>query len=1217
MPTAVAKDGVARRSRKPNTPKTTDPVPEPSSSFSAVGNRKASEHGELLDVDPNNGRRKRRKTTPIEQKKGNAKNAEAVVQPANSTKSFGAVSVESGLNTTGSLGAGSYLDTAIQAADALAEPNQVLPKEDLHVLEESSTTSKTDDSKPRKVLRFNPKTGTIGSPPAKKPQAPSAETKKTAGGRGKKPKSRIVTIRYGPGQLLPSTIGQKIDLISNGTKPILPAKTEIPIKLPERTPPKPVKPHPFFSGKVQTKPESPQKPDKHNATVVDLTQPKECVPLPRTRPSSCSTPLSLAKAPTPFSGLGSSSKITKFPGAVEPAWPGKGMVHVRGLDPDSTASKELLSSTPSLISTGKKSKYQAIRILEGEDILANLATDLTISNVLQSLRDIDPTEFPPVPDCLRLPVKHLEPGFAVQKRIRKQLRTRFPAPRAVAQSSSEDEIQLNNDTRPRIHPALLKTYELVSTSLSAFDKGHCETQPWTNKYSPKLACDVLQSGRDVSILKDWLQSLTVKAVEAGLGNGASSSRRPALKLESGTKRKRKSKKLDGFVVSSGEEADDMDEISEQEDVILTSGQGPQRRTIVRTGDLNRDSGRSTNAIVISGPQGCGKTAAVYAVAKELGFEVFELNPGSKRTGKDILDKVGDMARNHQVQRLPGLAQVDGAADEDRRRVDEALANDLKSGRQGTMNCFFKTQPSLKPETKAHSTAPAPKTSTQEVQTKLDGAKPKAAAKTQRQSLILIEEADILYKEDTQFWPTILELITTSKRPIVLTCNDESALPMETLPLHAIIRMNPPPVDLAVDYMLLVAACEGHVLERESVQTLYESRNMDLRASLTDLDFWCQFAIGDQKNGLNWYISRWPKGTDIDEDGNMIRVVSEKTYQVGMGWLSQDVLESQMYHLDREEEALHEACDGWDLDVGNWQESLNMGSWAKNMQEQSSNIVQSRASLRAYDEFLEALSSSDLCSGGLFASENQLVIDPSVPEITTKAREDYTLASKLLDAPAIINYTTLSKDISLWMKSRSRNYLYLEQHVKMALEVPVELSRPDEAQIIQLIRRQASTSDPSLHRRDFSATFDPISEPEKTTLYGPGQLEASVFDRTMNIIAQDMAPYVRSIVYFDARLQAERAKLSNLLSEGGGRKGKRMRTTRAAMSALEGGARSTTRREKYFGSLLNPHLVMKTGMQSWMDAALMEMSASASRRSSKGSLDISKMESDKDELLDDQ
>ena len=169
-----------------------------------------------------------------------------------------------------------------------------------------------------------------------------------------------------------------------------------------------------------------------------------------------------------------------------------------------------------------------------------------------------------------------------------------------------------------------------------------------------------------------------------------------------------------------------------------------------------------------------------------------------------------------------------------------------------------------------------------------------------------------------------------------------------------------------------------------------------------------------------------------------------------------------------------------------------------------------------------------------------------------------------------------------MKSRTRKYLQVDQHIKHGLEVPSELDRLSEVRIIKLIENQVLSPESTLRREDLSLAFDPISEPEKTYVWNTGQLEASVFDRTQAIITTDLAPYVRSIVSYDAKLQQERNRISNLLSEGG-RKGKRMRTTRAAFSALEGGIRSTTRRDRYFTPDLNSYLVLKTGKPSWLEA----------------------------------
>jgi len=42
----------------------------------------------------------------------------------------------------------------------------------------------------------------------------------------------------------------------------------------------------------------------------------------------------------------------------------------------------------------------------------------------------------------------------------------------------------------------------------------------------------------------------------------------------------------------------------------------------------------------------------------------------------------------------------------------------------------------------------------------------------------------------------------------------------------------------------------------------------------------------------------------------------------------------------------------------------------------------------------------------------------------------------------------------------------------------------------------------------------------------------------------------------------------------------MRTTRAALSALEGGSRSTTRGERWFKADINPYLVAKTAGEGW-------------------------------------
>jgi hypothetical protein len=118
--------------------------------------------------------------------------------------------------------------------------------------------------------------------------------------------------------------------------------------------------------------------------------------------------------------------------------------------------------------------------------------------------------------------------------------------------------------------------------------------------------------------------------------------------------------------------------------------------------------------------------------------------------------------------------------------------------------------------------------------------------------------------------------------------------------------------------------------------------------------------------------------------------------------------------------------------------------------------------------------------------------------------------------------------------------------------------------------------------DFAFAFDPIATPDTGPQASVSYLEPSVFDRTLKLIALDVAPYVRGIVSYDSQLQKQRLKMSTLVSEGGrGAQGsKRMRTTRAALSALEGGSRSTTRGERWFKADINPYLVAKTAGEGW-------------------------------------
>lgn len=993
---------------------------------------------------------------------------------------------------------------------------------------------------PKKVLKFNPKTGTFGSPPKpKKIEKPSL----------------VVAIKYGQDEASRISLGSRITQVLDGTLDVLPKRGRPKRKAKEAEPPNqpndstPKASHPFFSNKTKQLPADSLKP-------VAREQPP-----PRRQTIFMSTPVSPRKPKTQlfpsvkntvhWGRLGPAA--TKVPGAKHPEWPSRGMSHIRGDDPSITRSSKTYSESLPY----KKSKGQVVGVTTDESVLCCLTRALDLSHMRTDLpRDDNKVE--PAPKELRLPSRVFETGRKLQSRIRRQL-LNHPAT-SVQPESDIDELLCTKT--PATHPAITRLYHSLESQLSAYDRSTCENIAWTQKYAPSVAAEVIQANKEVIFLKQWLEALEVQSVDTGNADKGGASSKG--KSEKPAKKKRKSK-LDDFVVDSDEsEEPELSELSEDESAWGHAGPGTFKKSMVR-GAGKKQHPRLANAVVISGPHGSGKTAAVYAVAKELNFEIFEINSSSRRSGKDILEKVGDMTRNHLVHHHRSESAAEEGQGEG--EAEDEVAKDLKSGKQGMMTAFFK------PKT----TSTSAKQRNQPKNDRKSNTESKTAPKSQRQSLILLEEADVLYEEDKQFWATLLSMIAQSRRPFIITCNDESLIPLDSLYLHGIFRFSPPPQALAVDVCLLIAANEGHALRRSAVEALYTSRNYDLRATITELNYWCQIGVGDRRGGFDWFYLRWPKGSDLDEKGDVIRVISEDTYVKGMGWMCHDLLDtSPKGHLDIEEEAIRQCWGSWGVDAGDWHSSIGLKACAEPLSELSTKEDRLSA-LFAFDDFCSAMSSSDLCASGALGVGLHMAMDTSLPELSQKTKDDFTLGRPLLEADPLVPFCDVRADISAAISSLARERLRSYATSRQITAASSSLIAVGEAKAVSILEASFASSPKVLTRLDIAFAFDPIamSDSGASSL---AYLEPSVFDRTMKLIIVDVAPWVRSIVEYDLSLMLERKKLSNLLSEGGTKR--RMRTTRSALSALEGGERKSTRGDKYFKAAINTRLVLDTGLKSW-------------------------------------
>ncbi|KAI9799883.1 MAG: hypothetical protein M1833_003805 [Piccolia ochrophora] len=1085
-----------------------------------------------------------------------------------------------------------------QSISPTTSPAEPYPGSTMATAKKPTAVGKTKT--PRKMMKLNAQ-GKLITPPAK-----LASPKRNATPRRKKrDKQLVVTLKYGKDQATMSSTGNKIEAILNSTGNNNPGEPSNSIKQPSfKGPPKPT--HPFFLN--QQRHESSIENaglDKGLRGRADVVTERENQSRPGPKLHSI-TPKKFCVAPSVDSeGFGKrpmspqKSRSTKFPGACEPLLPPKDMFHVRGFSENQTSpvtpninaifnEQDILSMRPQ-----KKLKAAAIQVPRDEDVLELQLARLRISQSKQVLAHENLLLHEPQPlTSLRLPERLVTSGRDIQSLLHRELR--HPSLSQLSKRAlGAKEGQPEQVDRAMVHPALVHIYRTIKDSLTPFDNATYEVQQWVHKYAPKAAEHVLQPGKEALLLQAWLRRLVVTSVDTKgdgqppLPRDATSKRGGGDKEDARSKRKRRKQKketLEGFVISSDEDAGDMDELTDPEDVDSSPGTGAfTKKSVVRSNNsfiASKSSEKATNAIVISGPHGCGKTAAAYAVAKELDFEVFELSPGGRRSGKDILERVGDMTRNHLVHNAKVEPQDFGLKGGSQRPADNIDPGD-GSGGQATWQGYLKSRSSVVSKSSRDKSKASPRVA---ASTEKDT---KHSRSSRKQSLILLEEADVLFEEDKQFWVTVLALISQSKRPIIITCSDENLIPLDSLPLHAILRFVPPSIELAVEYLLLVAANEGHLLCRNAVEALYKSRRFDLRASLNEIDFWCQMAIGDRKGGLDWIYQRWPPGQDVNERGETYRVVSKDTYQAGMGLTGFDSAQKAVDDFEAEEELMVEAWQFWGIDTLTWHTDEKFNDWMEGMaMSDFEDNAARRTQLLAYDSFMDALSAGDVYAGRGLSSDLQTPIDPTQPALPERSRSDYTSEYQLLQVDPLIDFTDQIPHLGFATSLFSRNYL----HKMLQSVAPTRIPPYRPLDPSTLKDKILSTRTPAVHlsRPALCLAFDPLATPSKHLLSNTPitGLEMSAFDRPLSVLVTDLAPYVRTVIAHDVALDQKRQQLSNLLSVNGG--AKRMRMTRASRSAWEGGSRGSIRRERWWDAKVNPVLVARTGGAGWQEALREEM-----------------------------
>nr|XP_020512165.1 ATPase family AAA domain-containing protein 5-like isoform X1 [Labrus bergylta] len=358
---------------------------------------------------------------------------------------------------------------------------------------------------------------------------------------------------------------------------------------------------------------------------------------------------------------------------------------------------------------------------------------------------------------------------------------------------------------------------------------------WTDKYQPQHSSDIIGNPASVRRLHSWLKEWK-------------------LRTDREERKKQKEKKQE----ESSNDSDCGEDDSQDGDDMLC------------------------NTMIITGPTGVGKTAAVYACAQELGFKVFEVNASSQRSGRLILSQLKEATQSHQVDSqgvnahkptyfnsygTSSSAGIMRAGSSPRkinspRRVvssprkhpqsprgakrgglaPTALANFFKMGgptNKETPNTKKNEQTEAsKKDVKANDTANKRKASVVKSATSTT---PKEKSNEEQNkktatSLILFEEVDVIFDDDSGFLAAIKTFMSTTKRPVILTTSDPAFSSMFDGNFEEILFKSPSVVDVS-SFLRLLCLTEDVRTDQSDVSSLLRLNDCDIRQSLLQLQFW--------------------------------------------------------------------------------------------------------------------------------------------------------------------------------------------------------------------------------------------------------------------------------------------------------------------------------------------------------------------------------------------
>ncbi|XP_025923241.1 ATPase family AAA domain-containing protein 5 isoform X3 [Apteryx rowi] len=365
---------------------------------------------------------------------------------------------------------------------------------------------------------------------------------------------------------------------------------------------------------------------------------------------------------------------------------------------------------------------------------------------------------------------------------------------------------------------------------------------WTEKYQPQDSSELVGNKKEIEKLHSWLKEWKKRA-------------------DWEEKRNQKGAKEDK------EHQDSLDSLDFKDD----------------KSDIEEETSLC-NTVLITGPPGVGKTAAVYACAHELGFKIFEVNASCQRSGRQILSQLKEATQSHQVDKkgvnahkpcffnscnsakspkkiyspkkvisprkpplsprgakrsLPPLSPR-GAK---RSLPPKTLANYFKISSKQKNNDGIVTSQEKNKENNQDSCEEKKDAEIKSVNKEAEGGEHNRKSAT---SLILFEEVDIIFDEDAGFLNAIKTFMATAKRPVILTTNDPTFSLMFDGYFEE-INFRTPSLINAASYLQVLCLAENLRTDVKDLAALLTTNNCDIRQSVLFLQFWVRSGGGCLKD----------------------------------------------------------------------------------------------------------------------------------------------------------------------------------------------------------------------------------------------------------------------------------------------------------------------------------------------------------------------------------